>query len=195
MRCFFLHSMSFFSGLGKLQEGRVEPVMAVVLPKGKSLDQCAELTQRRTQSKAAKGGTQTGRPKRRRKPRVATGGGRTVFDFLNHQLGGKAAHPPEGGAVAPSAATGVEAYRGGKSTKRNLNVRLFQAAERVSQTEREIQKLSESLSRKAGRSVLGSVCGLQQLCVCFKQSVNCSLSQLFPHRASTVNTDTLETIA
>lgn len=138
-------------GLGKLQEGRVEPVMAVVLPKGKSLDQCAELTQRRTQSKAAKDGTQTGRPKRRRKPRVATGGSHTVFDFLNHKLGGKTAHPPEGGAVAPSAATGVEAYRGGKSTKRNLNVRLFQAAERVSQTEREIQKLSESLSRQAGR--------------------------------------------
>uniref|UniRef100_A0A3P9D3Q8 Zinc finger CCCH-type with G patch domain-containing protein n=1 Tax=Maylandia zebra TaxID=106582 RepID=A0A3P9D3Q8_9CICH len=143
-------------GLGKLQEGRVEPVMAVVLPKGKSLDQCSEFTQRRTQSKAAKDGAQTGRPKRRRKPRVATRGGQTVFDFLNHKLGGKTAHPPEGGAVAPSAATGVEAYRGGKSTKRSLNVRLFQAAERVSQTEREIQKLSESLSRQEGRSVLGS---------------------------------------
>ncbi|XP_005730830.1 zinc finger CCCH-type with G patch domain-containing protein [Pundamilia nyererei] len=138
-------------GLGKLQEGRVEPVMAVVLPKGKSLDQCSEFTQRRTQSKAAKDGAQTGRPKRRRKPRVATRGGQTVFDFLNHKLGGKTAHPPEGGAVAPSAATGVEAYQGGKSTKRSLNVRLFQAAERVSQTEREIQKLSESLSRQEGR--------------------------------------------
>lgn len=158
LHCVLLHSLSFmFSGLGKLQEGRVEPVMAVVLPKGKSLDQCSEFTQRRTQSKAAKDGAQTGRPKRRRKPRVATRGGQTVFDFLNHKLGGKTAHPPEGGAVAPSVATGVEAYQGGKSTKRSLNVRLFQAAERVSQTEREIQKLSESLSRQEGRSVLGSV--------------------------------------
>ncbi|KAM9351112.1 zinc finger CCCH-type with G patch domain-containing protein [Symphorus nematophorus] len=138
-------------GLGKLQEGRVEPVMAVVLPKGKSLDQCAELTQRRTQSKAAKDGTQTGRPKRRRKPRVPAGGRHTVFDFLNHKLGGKSTDPAEGGAAAPSAATGLEAYRGGKSTKRSLNVKLFQAAERVSQTEREIQKLSESLSRQTGR--------------------------------------------
>ncbi|KAG8002892.1 Zinc finger CCCH-type with G patch domain-containing protein [Nibea albiflora] len=106
-------------GLGKMQEGRVEPVMAVVLPKGKSLDQCAELTQRRTQSKAAKDGS-------------------------------KSTDPAEGGAAAPSA-TGVEAYRGGKGTKRSLNVKLFQAAERVSQTEREIQKLSESLSRQTGR--------------------------------------------
>ncbi|XP_037627886.1 zinc finger CCCH-type with G patch domain-containing protein [Sebastes umbrosus] len=140
-------------GLGKTQEGRVEPVMAVVLPKGKSLDQCAELTPRRTRSKGAKDGAQTGRPKRRRKPRIATGGRKNVFDFLNHKLGGKSTDPAVGGAAAaaPSAATGVEAYRGGKSTKRTLNVKVFQAAERVSQTEREIQKLTESLSRQTGR--------------------------------------------
>ncbi|XP_008289628.1 zinc finger CCCH-type with G patch domain-containing protein [Stegastes partitus] len=138
-------------GLGKLQEGRVEPVMAVVLPKGKSLDQCAELTQRHTRSKAAKNGTQTARPKRRRKPRAPAGGGRSVFDFLNHKLGGQSSDPAEGRAAAPPAATGVEAYRGGQSTKRSLNVKLFQAAERVSQTEREIQKLNEALSRQAGR--------------------------------------------
>lgn len=146
------HLLDFvLSGLGKMQEGRVEPVMAVALPKAKSLDQCAELTQRRTQSKAAKDGTQTGRPKRRRKPRIATGERHTIFDFLNHKLGGKSTESAEGGAAAPSAASGLEAYRGGKGTKRSLNVKLFQAAERVSQTEREIQKLSESLSRQTGR--------------------------------------------
>ncbi|KAM4738373.1 zinc finger CCCH-type with G patch domain-containing protein [Anableps anableps] len=138
-------------GLGKMQEGRVEPVMAVVLPKGKSLDECAELTQRRTQSRAAKDGTHGARPKRCRKPRVSTRGRRTVFDFLNHKLGDKSSDPAEGGAAAASGATGVEAYRAGKSTKRSLNVKLFQAAERVAQTEREIQKLSESLSRQTGR--------------------------------------------
>lgn len=137
-----------------MQEGRVEPVMAVVLPKGKSLDQCAEFTQRRTQSKAAKDGTLKGKPKKRRKPQAATGGRHTVFDFLNHKLAGKSMDPAEGGAAAPSAVTGVEAYRGGESTKRNLNVRLFQAAQRVSQTEKEIQKLTESLNRKTGRLVL-----------------------------------------
>ncbi|CAJ1055308.1 zinc finger CCCH-type with G patch domain-containing protein [Xyrichtys novacula] len=137
-------------GLGKKQEGRVEPVMAVVLPKGKSLDECVELTQRRTQNRISKDGTKPGRRKRQRKPRVSTEGRKTVFDFLNHQLGGKSASATEGGAAAPSA-TGVEAYRGGKSTKRSLNVRLFQAAERVSQTEREIKKLTESLSRHTGR--------------------------------------------
>ncbi|XP_035501032.2 zinc finger CCCH-type with G patch domain-containing protein [Scophthalmus maximus] len=138
-------------GLGKMQEGRLEPVMAVVHPKGKSLDHCAELTPRpRTQRNGAKDGTATGRPKKRRKPRAARGGRRNVFDFLNHKLGGKSGDGAEGGAAAPSAAAGLEAYRGGEATKRRLNVKLFQAAERVSQTEREIQKLTESLSRQTG---------------------------------------------
>lgn len=135
-------------GLGKLQEGRVEPVMAVVLPKGKSLDECAELTQRRSRSTAAKDGSEKVRRKRRR-PRAATGGRQTVFDFLNNKLGGESGRAA--GAVAPAALSGVEAYRGGKGTKRSLNVRLFQAAERVSQTEREIQKLNETLGRQTGR--------------------------------------------
>ncbi|XP_075882690.1 zinc finger CCCH-type with G patch domain-containing protein [Nelusetta ayraudi] len=137
-------------GLGRQQEGRVEPVMAVVLPKGNSLDQCAELTQRRTQSRAAKEGEQAARPKKRRKPRAATGQRRTVFDFLNNKLGSRSSESADGGAAAPSA-RGLEAYRGGSGTKRTLNVKLFQASERVSQTEREIQQLSESLGRQAGR--------------------------------------------
>lgn len=128
----------------------MEPVMAVVLPKGNSLDQCAELTQRRTQSRAAKEGEQAARPKKRRKPRAATGQRRTVFDFLNNKLGSRSSESADGGAAAPSA-RGLEAYRGGSGTKRTLNVKLFQAAERVSQTEREIQQLSVSLSRQAGR--------------------------------------------
>ncbi|KAM3872195.1 zinc finger CCCH-type with G patch domain-containing protein [Diretmus argenteus] len=138
-------------GLGKLQDGRVEPVMAVVLPKGKPLDQCAELTPGRTQRKVANDGSQVGRKKRSRKPRAgATRGRHNVFDFLNRKLGDRGADPLEGGAAA-AMPSGVEAYRGGKSIKRSLNVKLFQAAEKVAQTEREIQRLTESLKRRAGR--------------------------------------------
>ncbi|PWA28159.1 hypothetical protein CCH79_00017970 [Gambusia affinis] len=98
--------------------------------------------------KAAQDGAQTSRTKRSRKPKVSAGGRRTIFDFLNHKLGDKSSDPAAAGAAG---ATGVEAYRAGKSTKRSLNVKLFQAAERVAQTEREIQKLSESLGRQMGR--------------------------------------------
>ncbi|KAK5923268.1 hypothetical protein CgunFtcFv8_000252 [Champsocephalus gunnari] len=142
-------------GLGKAQDGRLEPVMAVVVPKGKPLDECPELTPRRPRMKSAKDGKGTGRPKRkprRRRPRGgATGGRKNVFDFLNNKLGGKSIGPAEGGAAAAGVATGVEAYMGGKSIKRTLNVKVFQAAERVSQTEREIQKLTQTLKRQTGR--------------------------------------------
>ncbi|CAL1605480.1 unnamed protein product [Knipowitschia caucasica] len=138
-------------GLGKTQDGRVEPVTAVLLPKGKSLDMCAELTQRRGQSRAAKDGTAKGQPKKRRKRRKRnTEGRQTVFDFLNHKLGGKGASGNAAGGEG-STPTGVEAYRGNSSTKRNLNVRLFKASERVAQTEREIQRMTGTLKRLAGR--------------------------------------------
>uniref|UniRef100_A0A8C6UW09 Zinc finger CCCH-type with G patch domain-containing protein n=1 Tax=Neogobius melanostomus TaxID=47308 RepID=A0A8C6UW09_9GOBI len=137
-------------GLGKTQEGRLEPVMAMVLPKGKSLDMCAELIPRRRQSRAGKDGTLKGRPKKRRKPRVNTEGRKTVFDFLNHKLGGKKAPTPAGAEA--SSLSGVEAYRANSNTKRSLNVRLFQASERVAQTEREILKLVRpSAGRREGQ--------------------------------------------
>uniref|UniRef100_A0A7M4EGS0 Zinc finger CCCH-type with G patch domain-containing protein n=1 Tax=Crocodylus porosus TaxID=8502 RepID=A0A7M4EGS0_CROPO len=45
----------FGKGLGKNSEGRVEPVQAVVLPKGKSLDQCAEILQKEGKLHPSKG--------------------------------------------------------------------------------------------------------------------------------------------
>ncbi|XP_067096334.1 zinc finger CCCH-type with G patch domain-containing protein [Osmerus mordax] len=148
-------------GLGKTSEGRVEPVLAVVLPKGKSLDQCAELTGRRTQSKTSNNGEQVANKKRRRKRKGRagpSGGRRNVFDFLNRKLGDGGADGGGGGGGGPAPApsqrgSGVEAYRGGKNAKRSLNVKVFQAAERVTQTEREIQRLTESLRRRSGRDV------------------------------------------
>ncbi|XP_053705330.1 zinc finger CCCH-type with G patch domain-containing protein [Synchiropus splendidus] len=141
----------FGKGLGRAQEGRVEPVMAVVLPKLKSLDKCLELTQRRSRSSASKDGSEPGqRKRRRRKPRASNTERSTVFDFLNKKLN-KSGDAGVAGAASESVVTGVEVYNGGKSTKRNLNVKLFQAAERVSQTEREILKLTESLARHNGR--------------------------------------------
>ncbi|CAI9583561.1 unnamed protein product [Staurois parvus] len=50
----------FGKGLGRNSEGRIEPIQAVVLPKGKSLDQCIEMQQR----KKKRGG---GPPKSRKK--------------------------------------------------------------------------------------------------------------------------------
>ncbi|XP_036389617.1 zinc finger CCCH-type with G patch domain-containing protein [Megalops cyprinoides] len=141
----------FGKGLGRNAEGRVEPVLAVVLPKGKSLDQCAEIIQQKAKKQLGKDGSAKGR----RKAKKGTGAPQrrtNVFDFLNSKLGDGERGAADAADAAPSAPrNSKDAYRGGQSTKRSLNVRLFQATERVAQTEREIERLTESLNRQAGR--------------------------------------------
>ncbi|XP_061841529.2 zinc finger CCCH-type with G patch domain-containing protein [Nerophis lumbriciformis] len=152
-------------GLGKAQTGRVEPVMAVVLPRSDLLDQCGELTRPRSHSRRQKdGGEPTRRVKRRRKPGSAGRERHTIFDFLNHKLGDKKQDGAQdkaalGGVDAYKGGVdankgGVDTYKGGVDTKRSLNIKLFQAAQKVAQTQREIHNLTHALSRHTGRSMV-----------------------------------------
>ncbi|KAG9331191.1 hypothetical protein JZ751_019905 [Albula glossodonta] len=134
--------------LGRNAEGRVEPVLAVVLPKGKSLDQCAEIIQRKPQKQLQKGGVARGR-RRGKKVAAAAQGRSNVFDFLNSKLGDTVQQATTD--TLPTPRNSKDTYRGGETTKRSLNVQLFQTTERVAQTEREIGRLTQALSRQAGR--------------------------------------------
>ncbi|XP_015267711.1 PREDICTED: zinc finger CCCH-type with G patch domain-containing protein [Gekko japonicus] len=139
-------------GLGKNAEGRVEPVSAVVLPKGKSLDQCAEILQKKREGKL-----DTAKPKRRRakgsgagraSPRTPKPPRRNVFDFLNEKLQGAREQP---GGLTPLERDSKEIYHASKSTKRALNVRLFQTVEKIDQTQKDIRGIQEALARNVGR--------------------------------------------
>ncbi|XP_008994518.1 zinc finger CCCH-type with G patch domain-containing protein [Callithrix jacchus] len=143
----------FGKGLGRHAEGRVEPIHAVVLPRGKSLDQCAEILQKRT--RVGKAGTKPPRCRRR----GARAGGRlpprNVFDFLNEKLQGQAPGALEAG-VAPSGRRSKDMYRASKSTKRALSLRLFQTEEKIERTQRDIRSIQEALARNAGRHSVAS---------------------------------------
>ncbi|XP_053309257.1 zinc finger CCCH-type with G patch domain-containing protein [Spea bombifrons] len=143
----------FGKGLGRNAEGRVEPVQAVVLPKGKSLDQCLEIQQR----KRSKGQN----PPRVRRRRRAAGQNpadrRSVFDFLNEKLVGKPHGDQTGRSSSGTERKGKELYNASAVSKRALNVQVAKTAEQIQQKQREIGQLTGALARNVGRdSVLSS---------------------------------------
>lgn len=139
----------FGKGLGKHAEGRVEPIHAVVLPRGKSLDQCAEILQKRTK----RGQAGANRP-----PRCQGSGGgpggrpppRNVFDFLNEKLQSQAPGALEAG-LGPPGRRSQDMYHASKSAKQALSLRLFQTEEKIVRTQRDIRGIQEALTRNAGR--------------------------------------------
>lgn len=143
-------------GLGRHGEGRVEPIHAVVLPRGKSLDQCMETLQKG--AKGSKAGPNRppkcrgrgGRPGGRPPPRG-------VFDFLNEKLRGQAPGALEAGSALPGRGSGKEMYHASKNAKRALSLRLFQTEEKIEQAQRDIRSIQEALARNTGRYWGGTV--------------------------------------
>ncbi|XP_050763477.1 LOW QUALITY PROTEIN: zinc finger CCCH-type with G patch domain-containing protein [Gymnogyps californianus] len=142
----------FGKGLGKNSEGRVEPVQAVVLPRGKSLDQCAEVLQKKKQGKLDPGKSRKCRAKGSGSGRSPAGShaSRNVFDFLNEKLRGKSTGEKAGGMALPER-NSKEIYHASKSTKKALSVRLFQTMEKIEQTQKDIKGIQQALARNIGR--------------------------------------------
>ncbi|KAG8513270.1 Zinc finger CCCH-type with G patch domain-containing protein [Galemys pyrenaicus] len=136
-------------GLGRHADGRVEPVLAVVLPRGKSLDQCAAILQRKPgQSpgprRAPRGGGHRGGSRARPPPR-------SVFDFLNEKLQGQVPAAPEAGAVPAARRSGKEVYHADEGARRAMSLRLFRTQQKMEQTQRDIRGIQEALARNTGR--------------------------------------------
>lgn len=136
------------TGLGRNKEGRVEPVDAIVLPPGKSLDACMELKekakdgnlfsaekrrlkqQRRAEKQAAKLAAQ--------KPKEEA----TVFEFLNSKLSLRKNH---------SNSTNKETSDIRKQSNTNLNKQLFSLDQNLMQVKKDILKTKDAMKRHKGR--------------------------------------------
>ncbi|XP_072270433.1 zinc finger CCCH-type with G patch domain-containing protein [Pyxicephalus adspersus] len=146
----------FGKGLGRNSEGRIEPIQAVVLPKGKSLDQCLEIQQRKV-----KGGKNPPKNRKKRAPKLAAGRGnparRNVFDFLNEKLEGKSHEAEQTETRNSLERKGKEVYNASQSSKRALNIELAKTMEKIQQKQKEIGHIAEALARNVGRDSMISV--------------------------------------
>ncbi|NWZ26532.1 ZGPAT protein, partial [Asarcornis scutulata] len=171
----------FGKGLGKNSEGRVEPVQAVVLPRGKSLDQCAEVLQKKKQGRLDPGNSKKCRAKGNTTGRASAGTRkppRNVFDFLNEKLRGKSSGEKAGGVALPER-NSKEIYHASKSTKKALSVRLFQTMEKIEQTQKDIRGIQQALARNIGRHSIATAQLEEKLANAHKQ-----LGQLQAQEAS-----------
>lgn len=140
-----------FSGLGRHAEGRVEPIHAVVLPRGKSLDQCAEILQKKTK----RGQAGASRPPKCQRSGNRSEGrppSRNVFDFLNEKLQSQVPGTPDAGVDTPERKN-KDMYHASKSAKQALSLQLFQTEEKIERTQRDIRGIQEALTRNTGRYV------------------------------------------
>ncbi|XP_028394974.1 zinc finger CCCH-type with G patch domain-containing protein-like [Dendronephthya gigantea] len=139
----------FGRGLGKNEDGRVEPVEIILLPTGKSLDACAELREKNKLKQPFKRkkikGNQTA------KAGIDQAPVQDVFDFINNTLGGKKGNIEDFKQNQQS--TMMLDRR--KSTKgksdRNYNVELFKLEQEKLKLQKMLNKQEVSVSRNNGK--------------------------------------------
>ncbi|CAH1401162.1 unnamed protein product [Nezara viridula] len=144
-------------GLGKNGEGRLDPVEALVLPAGKSLDHCMNLKEAAGGSKdlfsaekvqkklALREIRRTQKAYRRQKHREK----HNVFNFINRELNAAA----EPGTSSKTKSNQSITNKISKTSCRELNVERFKIAEDIRESEKRIYILSESLTRQKPDSV------------------------------------------
>ncbi|XP_013783609.1 zinc finger CCCH-type with G patch domain-containing protein-like [Limulus polyphemus] len=141
-------------GLGKAGEGRIEPVEAVVLPQGKSLDKCMELRETISSGNKEK---KLQKQKKRMEYQICQGYNhprkkKSVFDFINNKIGS-----PRGNfKVLQKESTNLKS-----SSSKRLNVESVKVSEELRKAEKEIKHLQGSIARNMNRDKVVH-CQLQQ---------------------------------
>ncbi|KAG5896479.1 hypothetical protein JTB14_005860 [Gonioctena quinquepunctata] len=134
------------TGLGKNADGRIDPVSAVVLPAGKSLDHCMKLREqaggdknlfsaerklRRLQKKQEKQNLINYERQQKHE---------NVFKFINKTL--EENNERDTGKDHLSERQNIK-----QECSRNLNIKSLQIADNIRKTEKDLEKLKDSLSR------------------------------------------------
>lgn len=137
------------NGLGRNNNGRVEPVTAVILPAGKSLDYCMNLRERAggrkdlfDVEKRLKRTKKRQKVESRRESHKESGRKKeNVFEFLNRKLG----NDDEATSSREDASLYRQKIRG--ESCRNLNIATLQTNEDLNKCRRELFMLEESLKK------------------------------------------------
>lgn len=146
------------TGLGKRADGRLEPVEAVVLPAGKSLDHCMKLREiagnnknlfvferkKRREQKKLERKRQREYEKEKKKEQ------NNVFNFLNTTLNSTLIENKN--KNTPSTSKSKQNLK--SESNWNLNVANFQVGEDITRLERESLKLKNSMTRHSKDSTL-----------------------------------------
>lgn len=146
-------------GLGKHGEGRVEPVEAVMVPPGKSLDAIMKLREMKKLGIVGKKKKKRGKGKNRKKKNGAGNSNMTklkkpkdVFEFINTHLGAKKIKVNELLAdntlfVKTNRIRREESQGEKKANTRQLNVQLLKTQDETRSTEKRLTQLRKSLVR------------------------------------------------
>ncbi|KAJ8945820.1 hypothetical protein NQ314_009042 [Rhamnusium bicolor] len=116
------------TGLGRNAEGRIDPITAVILPSGKSLDYCMTLREQ------AGGDKNLFSKAYERKSKEVN-----VFNFINETL--------SDGNKSETKDRIDERQKIKKESSRSLNIRSLQIADNIRKSERDLEKLRDSLAR------------------------------------------------
>ncbi|KAA0203430.1 hypothetical protein HAZT_HAZT009646 [Hyalella azteca] len=142
------------AGLGRRQEGRVEPVPAYLYPPGVSLDRCMELREKsggedllQVEKRLKKDQLREEKRIKREEERISAN--TSVFDIINNQLAGPGAKKDRMKASKDS--VNVDKSHLKTNSSKELNLKGYQLGQRSAQLEREIVHLSQSMARQAPR--------------------------------------------
>ncbi|PRD23028.1 UNVERIFIED_CONTAM: zgpat [Trichonephila clavipes] len=141
-------------GLGKDSDGRIEPVEALVLPKGKSLDKCAEMREAVGLQSVEERFCSEQKKEEQRSKNIGTQESpeSSVFAFLNKNLSRNNERSGDMLRKRTSTEASESNSTGSKSQAIDLNFEMYTVGEAIKKTKKEIIRLQQSVNRNSERN-------------------------------------------